>query len=290
MAELREVAEKARAMRGMDNRRSLGSRYRIRKRLGDGATGTVFLAEDTLLEMPVAVKVLNPGVSRVKAAVDTLRREARITIQLSHRHVVRLHTLDKAGSAYFLVMEFVDGENVRQVLQRAGPFNPHAAATIVEVCAEALNYAHRHGVLHNDLKPDNLMLSRDGILKVIDFGIACLINRQWNDQFIMGTPCYMSPEQARGDELDQRTDIYALGVISFELLTGSAPFPPNVTVEQVASRGELDLSAVPEPLRGAIRKATAINRNDRHSSVLDFASDFRSAVNEVWPRDSRSAK
>jgi serine/threonine-protein kinase len=273
-------------MRGMDSRRSLGTRYRIRAKLGDGGTGTVFKATDLLLDMPVAVKVLHPKLARVKEAVDTLRHEARITMQLSHRHIVRLHNLEKAGATYFLVMEYVEGSTLREILAKSGPLPPRDAATAVEVCAEALNYAHRHGVLHNDLKPDNLMINKDGLIKVIDFGIACLINRQWNDQFIMGTPVYMSPEQARGEELDHRTDIYALGAISYELLVGAPPLAAGVTVEQVAKMRKIDIEGVPDPLSGVIAKAVAADRRERFHSVTDFAADYRSVVDSLWPSGS----
>lgn len=255
-------------------RKSLGSRYRLLERLGEGGTGTVYRAQDLLLDMPVAVKILAPGLSRDVDAVNTLRHEARITLGLTHRHVVRLHNLEKIASTFFLVMEYVEGDTLRDIIGQYRSLPADTATQMISVCADALAYAHRHGILHNDLKPENILLSRDGVLKVIDFGIACLINREWHGEYVQGTPVYMSPEQLMGEPLDVHTDIYALGMIAYELLTGYPAVSPGDHAGELGPRRDLQLTNVPDEVKQVIAKATAFDRYDRWDSVLDFAHAF----------------
>jgi len=282
-AQLHEAAERARSMRGRQTRHSLGTRYRVGPRLGEGGTGTVYKAHDMLLDMAVAVKVLLPALARDPAALATIRREARLTMALSHRHIVRLHNLEKAGSTYFLVMEYVEGETLRRMIDKSGPFPVRDADIIIEVAADAVSHAHRRGILHNDLKADNLMLDTNGVVKVIDFGIGCLLNRQWSSEFIMGTPAYMSPEQARGEELDPRTDVYAMGVLAYELIAGRLPCSGSVTIKEVSTGPVLDFSGVPVPVRAVLEKATAFDKHNRLDSARTLHSALHEAMRACWP-------
>ncbi|MDI6775087.1 MAG: serine/threonine-protein kinase [Verrucomicrobiota bacterium] len=190
-------------------------RYRIREKLGEGGAGVVYKAQDQFLDMPVAIKFLNPQLTHDKQAVASLKAEARIAMRLSHPHIVHLHNLEKSGNKFFLVMEHIKGSTFRELLRVYGRMPLDTVIETFRVCSDALSYAHRYGVLHNDLKPENLLIADDGVLKVIDFGISCLINARQTD-FIMGTPAYMSPEQIRGERLDRRTDVYSLGIMTYE--------------------------------------------------------------------------
>ncbi|MCX7590405.1 MAG: serine/threonine protein kinase, partial [Kiritimatiellae bacterium] len=148
----------------------------------------------------------------------------------------------------------------------------------LDVVCDAVAYAHRHGVLHNDLKPDNILLTRDGVLKIIDFGTASMVNRRLDNGYIMGTPAYMSPEQIRGEVLDGRTDLYALGIMTYEFLTGHTPFGDDVTFDDVVENRRQPLSGLPESLLGVLEKATAYSKEDRWPDVTTFHDAFVTAA------------
>ena len=256
----------------------VGTRYQIEEELGTGGTGTVYKALDRLLNMPVALKVLNPDVAFLASSVAALKEEARVTLSLSHPHIVRLHDLQKVGMNYFLVMEYVEGDSFRRILDRDGPQPPSLAVQVVGVCSDALSYAHRHGVMHNDLKPGNLLLTLDGVLKIIDFGLAALMNRYQSSEDVVGTPMYMSPEQKRGELLDERTDVYALGLIAYELLTGIVPFPPRASPEDTMNMERYGLAAAEGSVRTVLEKAAAADRGERWPSVDAFSRAFAEAA------------
>jgi CheY-like chemotaxis protein len=257
-------------------------RYKIEDVIGSGGTGTVYRAQDSLLGMPVAVKVLAPGLAKDQEAIATLKEEARIAMQLSHRHIVRLHNLQMAGAKYFLVMEYVEGQTLRQVLQVYGKLPVDSVVQIVDVCADALSYAHRHGIVHKDLKPENFLLTEDGVLKIIDFGIASLIHTQKTGGPVVGTPAYMSPEQIAGGALDARTDVFSLGVIVYELLTGCLPFRRDVSTGSVQEvSGPANLADLPGGIMEAVARAMAINPDERWKTVDEFSRAFLAAASEA---------
>ncbi len=269
------VAPRSRA----EGLQSLASkRYKLLEVLGEGGMGTVYKADDLLLGMPVAVKVLGSRFTRDQHAVSTLKEEARIAMQLSHRHIVRIHNLQKASGHYFLVMEFVKGRTFRDILQRYGCLPLDTVLQVVRVCADALAYAHRHRVLHRDLKPTNLMLSEDGVLKIIDFGVSCLMGAPSDGEEIIGTPVFMSPEHIRGETVDHRTDIYSLGIIAYQLLTGRNPYPPDANYRDILAMGPPKMTDLPDGIRQVLEKAAAPNRNDRWSSVEAFATALSNAA------------
>lgn len=265
------------AATGRKRRVFLGSRYKIHREIGSGGTGIVYKAQDLLLDMPVAVKVLHPALARDRGAVAALKQEARIAIQLAHRHIVRLYDLQQIGGTYFLIMEYVEGRSFRGILQEFGHLDTELVVQTIRVCAEALAYAHRHDVLHNDLKPGNLLLSRDGVLKIIDFGVASLVGRSPSAEWMVGTPAYMSPEQKAGNDLDVRTDVYALGMIAYEFLTGRVPFPPATSAEQLMTMKPGRLEGVSTSLREVLERALA-DRQDRWESVEALAEALSRAA------------
>lgn len=252
----------------------LANRYRLLEPVGEGGTGVVYKAEDTLLGMSVAVKILFANLTCDESALFTLKDEARIAMQLSHKHIVRLHNLQRTGDHYFLVMEYVDGQTWRDILDLYGKLPLESVIKVVSVCSDALSYAHRHGVIHKDLKPENMLLTHDGILKIIDFGIACIANKQKKTNRIEGTPTYMSPEQIRGEIVDVRTDVYTFGLIVYELIAGQSVFPYNVNPDDIVEIGQTELLDLPEGIRPIVEKAIAPDPEDRWASIPVFAGEF----------------
>ncbi|HEY5948563.1 MAG TPA: serine/threonine-protein kinase [Kofleriaceae bacterium] len=222
--------------------RVLGGRYRLGRQLGAGGYGAVFTAEDTITGERVAIKVLSPAASQNQELIIRFHREAIAASRARHPHIVTIADFDvDEDDGHFIVMEHLDGRDLAQTLADARPLAPVRALTIAAQCARGLAAAHRVGVLHRDLKPANVFLvRRDGggeTVKVIDFGISKLtpLAGDYTDvtsgSKVVGTPSYMSPEQARGARLDARTDVYALGVVLFEMLVGERPFTGRSPLE-----------------------------------------------------------
>ena len=278
---LRRTSERVKAKHQIGPGVLLANRYELHEAVGEGGLGQVFRARDMMLGMPVAVKVLFPEFGEDDMAIATLKEEARIAMQLSHKHIVRLHNLQKAHGHYYLVMEFVEGRTLREILELYGRLSLDSVAQIARVSSDALSYAHRHGVIHRDLKPDNLLLTQDGVLKIIDFGIACLSDAQRLSEPIIGTPTYMSPEHIRGDSLDLRTDVYALGIMIYEFLTGKQPFPENTPPLEILDMmpPKLESSRIPGPVIEVLERATAFRRSDRWESIPVFTTALIDALN-----------
>src|SRR5437660_3844814 len=232
-------------------------RYEIRTKIGAGGMGEVYLAQDTKLDRKVALKILP---AEVAAHPDRMRRfvqEAKAASALNHPNIITIHEIDEWGSSptvregvHFIATEFIDGETLRERMRNA----PMKLAEVLDIAAQiasALSAAHAAGIVHRDIKPENVMLRRDGIVKVLDFGLAKLTERvppesvdteaptraaiNTEPGVLMGTAIYMSPEQARGLQLDARTDIFSLGVLIYEMVAGRLPFEGTNTNEIMAS-------------------------------------------------------
>ena len=213
--------------------------------------GRVYRAYDRLLDMEVAVKLLNHEFSRDQEAINQLKEETRISLQLLHRHIVRFYNLEKRQNQFLIIMEYVPGVSLHKYMAQMpqGLVPLDLVLQIVGVMADALGYAHRKGVLHKDITPSNVLISEDGVLKLIDFGIADLMNRQRViPDYVIGTPVYMSPEQLRGDELDARRTLFTW-CMTHQMMSGrcktpgshsgDAPFmphPPLVGFRRVGAR------------------------------------------------------
>src|SRR3990172_5573905 len=202
----------------------LAGRYSIERELGRGGMGIVLLARDVALDRLVAIKLLPPDLAHDGPVRDRFLREARTAATLSHPHIVPIHAVEALGDWVFFVMGYVDGETLRQRVERAGSLSPRAALKLMHEAAWALGYAHQRGVVHRDVKPDNIMIERatDRTI-VMDFGIAVVGDQRASGE-VIGTARYMSPEQASGDAVDGRSDLYALGATVFFALTGRPPF------------------------------------------------------------------
>jgi serine/threonine-protein kinase len=261
---------------------ALSDRYRIERALGAGGMATVYLAEDLKHQRKVAVKVLRPELS---AAIGHERflREISTTANLRHPHILPLYDSGEAGGHVFYVMPFVEGESLRDRLDREKQLPLDDALQIAREVADALSYAHSRGVIHRDIKPENILLE-SGHAVVADFGIARAIDAAGGEQLTetglaIGTPTYMSPEQAAGDrDLDGRSDLYALGCVLYEMLAGQPPFTGPTVESVVWQHVMVDAPsvtnlrpAVPPQIAGALQRALAKVPADRFNPVAQFA-------------------
>ncbi len=262
---------------------ALADRYRIERELGEGGMATVYLAEDVKHDRKVAVKVLRPELAAVIGA-DRFLAEIKTTANLQHPHILPLHDSGEAGGTVFYVMPFVEGESLRDRLDREQQLPVDEALGIAREVADALDYAHRHGVIHRDIKPENILL-HDGRALVADFGIALAVSRSEGGTRLtetgmsLGTPHYMSPEQAMGErEITAKSDVYALGCILYEMLTGEPPFA-GPTAQAVIARVlteeprslTLQRRTVPPHVEAAVRTALSKLPADRFASAAQFS-------------------
>jgi beta-lactam-binding protein with PASTA domain/tRNA A-37 threonylcarbamoyl transferase component Bud32 len=264
--------------------RVFSERYELTHLVARGGMAEVYRARDRLLDRPVALKVLFPELSVDRAFVERFRREAQAAAKLSHPNIVPVFDWGEDAGAYFIVMEYVEGRPLSALLRERGPLEPVRAAEIASQVAAALASAHRHGVVHRDIKPGNVLITDDGQVKVTDFGIARAINTEdslTQTGAVMGTATYFSPEQAEGLSVDARSDIYSLGVVLFEMLTGRPPFLGDTPVS-VASKHVRDapptprelLETVPVELEAVVMKAMAKQPAQRYQGAEDFQADL----------------
>jgi serine/threonine protein kinase len=270
--------------------RVLGGRYRLEERLGQGGMGTVYRALHTLMDKPVALKILRSEMAADNEAVARFHREARSASKLDHDHCIRVMDFGQSDDGLlFLVMELLDGVSLGQITRR-GPVPATRAAAIGVAIAEALEHAHEAGIIHRDLKPDNVYLARRPrgreLVKVLDFGLAKLVHDGalgpsiTRDGTVFGTPEYMAPEQAEGEKLDGRTDIYALGIILYQLVTGDVPFRASnfvaLLTKQVSDKPmpprerRPDLE-IPEGLEAVILRCLEKKAEDRYATAQELA-------------------
>jgi beta-lactam-binding protein with PASTA domain/predicted Ser/Thr protein kinase len=263
-------------------------RYELHRRLGRGGMAEVYLARDQMLDRAVAVKVLFPALATDPGFVERFRREAQSAAALNHPNIVGVYDWGEANGTYFIVMEYVEGESLAELIAAEGRLHPDRAAEIGADIGAALGFAHRNGgVIHRDVKPGNVLITREGAVKVADFGIARAISDSSDQALtktgsVMGTATYFSPEQARGAAVDPRSDVYSLGCVLYEMVTGRPPFSgenavaiayKHVQEAPIAPR-RID-PALPETLEAIILKCLAKNPANRYPSAQDMQADLR---------------
>ena len=260
---------------------TLEGRYKIGKMVGRGGMGAVFFAEDLTLERPVAIKVLPPEVSHDENLVGRFEREARTAAKLDHPNIIPIFAVESSGDLHFFVMKFVSGESLEQVLAR-GALGIEQAQECLWEASRALGHAHSRHVVHRDIKPGNIMLDHDGRAMLADFGISKAMQAATQltaTGQVIGTPFYMSPEQAKGQDVDGRSDQYSLAVVGFQMVTGRMPFVDEAVhtiiykhiFEEPPSIRELRPDC-PAYLATALHKALAKDPDDRFATMEDFAS------------------
>jgi eukaryotic-like serine/threonine-protein kinase len=270
---------------------TLSGRYETSERLGSGGMSNVYKATDRILERTVAVKILAEHLSDDERFVARFRREALAVAKLIHPNIVQVYDTGIDDGRHYIVMEYVEGRSGAQILQRHGPCEPAIAAEIgIQACA-GLDYAHRRGIIHRDVKPGNLMVvggpvggGAEMTVKLTDFGIARAIEQTRITQVgsVVGTAAYLAPEQVRGEEATPATDVYALGVVLYQFLTGRLPYEGSSLAElAVRQQNEKPLPPsaydgdVPEPLGGAVLRALEGDPNRRYASAEELATGLR---------------
>ncbi len=266
-------------------------RYQIIEDLGRGGMGRVYKVFDTEVKDKLALKLLRPEIAGDEATIERFRNELKLARQISHRNICRMYDFGREEGTYYITMEYVSGEDLKSLIHRIGALPVGKAVSIARQAAEGLSEAHRLGVIHRDLKPQNIMIDRDGNARIMDFGIARSVQARGitGAGVMIGTPEYMSPEQVEGKEADPRSDIYSLGIILFEMLTGRVPFegetPLSVAVKQKSERppDPLSLNAqIPDEVGRIILKCLEKLKEKRYQSAADFLADL-AAVEKGLP-------
>jgi serine/threonine protein kinase/Tfp pilus assembly protein PilF len=280
-------------------------RYEIQSELGSGGMGVVYLALDTRLNRKIALKLLPADLTDNKDRLDRFEQEARAASALNHPNILTIHEIGTDNGTHFIATEFVEGETLRALIMMDAPMRPSVALDLAIQVAAALSAAHAAGIVHRDVKPENVMLRTDGYVKVLDFGLAKLIETEkdrdaadpnaptqrvylTNPGVVMGTAKYMSPEQASGKTVDGRTDIWSLGVILYEMLTGRHPFDgemPTQIIARVLEREPEPLgsrgTAVPAELQRIVSKALMKDRGERYRDIKDLLRDLKALKQDL---------
>jgi hypothetical protein len=272
----------------------IAGRYRLEGRLGFGGMSTVHLALDLRLERQVAVKLLAEHLADDPTFVSRFQREAQAAARLVHPNVVQIFDsgLDEPSGRHFIVMEYIEGQSCAEILRDDGWVEVDEAVSIIEQACEGLDYAHRHGVVHRDVKPGNLLRAREGEVKLADFGIAKATEQSSITQVgsVLGTAAYLAPEQARGEEAGPRADLYALGVVAYQLISGRLPYEATSLTElalkqQREEPAMLDtlVAAVGPELADAIAIALALDPRDRYQTAREMGRGIEDGARGISP-------
>lgn len=263
----------------MSNNKLLAGRYELIEKIGDGGMAVVYKAKDRLLNRYVAVKILRPEFTRDAQFIESFRKESQAAAGLQHPNIVNVYDVGKEGNIYFIVMELIDGRPLSDIIEENGPLDYRNVIEIGKQVAAALSLAHKNHIIHRDVKPHNIMITKDGVAKLADFGIAkaisssTIVNKDEGGQ-VMGSVHYFSPEQARGKYVDEKSDVYSLGIVLYEMLTGEVPFDGDNPVEIALMHINEDIKPpsqiidnVPPALEKIILKATDKYQTNRYENA-----------------------
>src|SRR5207344_759900 len=260
----------------------------ITERIAAGGMGEVYRAQDAVLAREVAIKVLHRSLAGDQGFVDRFRREARAAASLSHPNIVAVYDWGAVDGVYYMVMEYVRGRATRDLLNASGRLEPAQAAEVIRQTLLGLEHAHRQGIVHRDIKPENVLVTTEGVVKVADFGLARAYadGRQTQAGTVTGTVQYLAPEQIRGEPADPRSDLYSLGIVTYELLTGKLPFTGETAMsiaykhlsDRVPAPSAIEPKA-PQEFDGFVASATDRNREMRPESAAQMRGDLTSIQN-----------
>ena len=261
--------------------------YKVIDKIGEGGMGAVFKGVDLMLEREVAIKMLRPELASQPQIVERFRSEAVTLAKLNHPNIATLYSFLRQGEDFFMVMEFVRGETLDSLIRRSGAMACDRAITLFCQALEGIDHAHRMGIVHRDVKPANMMLTEMGTLKVMDFGIARVLgtSRMTKQGNIVGTIEYMSPEQVRGQETDARSDIYSLGILLYEMLTGRVPFSSDseydlmkMQIEDAPPPPRVFSNQIPHAVEQAIMRSLAKRPEARFQGAAEFRNVLLTAI------------
>ncbi|MFA9557408.1 Stk1 family PASTA domain-containing Ser/Thr kinase [Evansella sp. AB-rgal1] len=264
-------------------KKRINDRYEIIKPIGGGGMANVYLARDIILDRQVAVKVLKPQFSEDEEFIKRFRREAQAATSLSHPNVVNIYDVGEEDNLYFIVMEYIEGYTLKDYIQKKGKLHVHEAVHITEQITSAIEHAHENHIIHRDIKPHNILIAKDGTAKVTDFGIARAISEATitHTNSVLGSVHYLSPEQARGGHVTYKSDIYSLGIVMFEMLTGEVPFNGDTAVSVAIKHLQNPVPflrdkdpAIPQSVENVVLKATTKNPLNRYATADDMEKDL----------------
>lgn len=263
--------------------RVLSGRYELLEKIGDGGMAVVYKGKDKLLNRFIAVKILRPEFTKDATFVENFKRESQAAAGLSHPNIVGVYDVGREGNINYIVMELIEGDTLNKIIEREAPMDYRKVIDISKQVAQALRVAHRNKIIHRDVKPHNIMITEDGVVKLADFGIARAVNDATlsTGSKIVGSVHYFSPEQARGNYVDERSDIYSLGIVMYEMLTGKVPFDGDnpVTValkhinEEIVPPIELE-PGIPPALDRCVMKATSKYQTNRYANADELIQEL----------------
>lgn len=262
----------------------LGNRYEIIRKIGDGGMAFVYEAKDKLLNRTVAVKVLRPEFVDDEEFLKKFKREAEAVASLSHPNIVNVYDVGEEGKVHYIVMEYIDGQNLKDIIKNEGTLDEYTALDITKQIAMALSVAHKKGIVHRDIKPHNILISNEGrIVKVADFGIAKAVSNSTmtNIGSIIGSVHYFSPEQAKGNSVNATADLYSLGIVLYEMIIGRVPFrgdsPISIALQHINEDVEFTSEEkinIPQSVRTIIKKLTEKSSENRYQSAEELIEDI----------------
>lgn len=277
----------------------VSERYKLLKYIGGGGMSSVYLAQDIILDQKVAIKIINIPHVDVERAVQRFQREVQNATTLSHPNIVKVLDVDEDERHYYLVMEYVEGPTLHEYIQQHGPLSPEEAVFFTKQILRGIEHAHSYRIVHRDIKPQNILMTDNKELKISDFGIARALSETAMTQtnHIMGSVHYLSPEQAKGIRTDESSDIYSIGIVLFEMLTGHPPFEGESAVgiaikhiqEMIPSVRE-EISAIPQSLENVVNKATMKDKLRRYRTTQEMYEDLTTALDASRTTEDKVAE